>query len=38
VLKDDPRARPDMSRQEIVDRLGWFSELGVAVLGKSIWF
>lgn len=26
---DDPRARPGMTRQEIIDRLCWFKELGV---------
>ena len=26
---DDPRARPGMTKQEIIDRLGWFKTLGV---------
>src|SRR3546814_11652098 len=26
---DDPRARPCMTRQEIIDRLGWFAQPGV---------
>jgi probable F420-dependent oxidoreductase len=26
---DDPRARPGMTKQEIIDRLCWFKELGV---------
>jgi hypothetical protein len=29
IVQDDPLARPGMSEQEIVDRLGWFGELGV---------
>jgi probable F420-dependent oxidoreductase len=29
VMQDDPRARPGMTKQEIIDRLGWFQELGV---------
>src|SRR3546814_3485372 len=29
AVHDDPRARPGMTRQEIIDRLGWFAELGV---------
>lgn len=31
TVRDDPRARPGMSKQEIIDRLGWFSELGVTM-------
>jgi probable F420-dependent oxidoreductase len=29
AVVDDPRARPGMTKQEIVDRLSWFKELGV---------
>ena len=29
AVVDDPDARPGQSKQEIIDRLGWFSELGV---------
>jgi len=29
VAQDDPEARPGMSRDQIIDRLGWFAELGV---------
>jgi probable F420-dependent oxidoreductase len=29
VVVDDPYARPGMPAQEIIDRLGWFKELGV---------
>ncbi len=28
-VQDDPTARPGMTRQEIIDRLMWFAELGV---------
>ena len=31
AVRDDPDARPDMSAQEIIDRLGWLSEQGVTV-------
>jgi hypothetical protein len=31
VVQDDPRARPGMTKQEIIDRLGWFGELGVTL-------
>lgn len=33
---DDPKARPGQSRQEIVDRLGWFAELGVTMSAVPI--
>lgn len=33
---DDPDARPGMSAQEIVDRLGWFKELGVTMSSVPI--
>jgi probable F420-dependent oxidoreductase len=36
AVRDDPRARPGMTRQEIVDRLGWFSELGVTMSSVPI--
>jgi probable F420-dependent oxidoreductase len=29
VVQDDPRARPGMTKQEIIDRLWWLKELGV---------
>jgi probable F420-dependent oxidoreductase len=28
---DDPKVRPGMSEQEIVDRLGWFKQIGVTM-------
>ncbi len=33
---DDPRARPGMTLQEIVDRLSWFAELGVTMSSVPI--
>jgi probable F420-dependent oxidoreductase len=36
VVQDDPKARPGMTRQEIVDRLGWFKELGVTMSAVPI--
>jgi probable F420-dependent oxidoreductase len=36
VVQDDPKARPGMSAAEIVDRLGWFKELGVTMSGVPI--
>jgi probable F420-dependent oxidoreductase len=33
---DDPHARADMNVQEIVDRLGWFKELGVTTSAVPI--
>jgi probable F420-dependent oxidoreductase len=36
VVQDDPNARPGMSAQEIVDRLGWFKELGVTMSSVPI--
>jgi probable F420-dependent oxidoreductase len=35
VLKD-PNARPGMSREELIDRLGWFKELGVTMSSVPI--
>ena len=29
VVLDDPKARPGQTRQELIDRLGWFRSLGV---------
>lgn len=29
VPQEDPKARPGMTKQEIIDRLSWFAELGV---------
>ena len=36
VVQDDPHARPGMSKQEIIDRLGWFTELGVTMSSVPI--
>jgi probable F420-dependent oxidoreductase len=36
VVRDDPKARPGMSAQEIVDRLGWFKTLGVTMSSVPI--
>jgi probable F420-dependent oxidoreductase len=36
VAQEDPRARPGMTKQEIVDRLGWFAELGVTISSVPI--
>lgn len=36
VVQDDPKARPGMTRQEIVDRLSWFKELGVTMSAVPI--
>jgi probable F420-dependent oxidoreductase len=33
---DDPKARPGMPAQEIIDRLGWFKELGVTMSSVPI--
>jgi probable F420-dependent oxidoreductase len=33
---DDPKARPGMSAQEIVDRLGWLKQLGVTMSSVPI--
>jgi probable F420-dependent oxidoreductase len=33
---DDPTQQPGMSAQEIIDQLGWFSELGVTMTGVPI--
>jgi probable F420-dependent oxidoreductase len=33
---DDPAQRPGMSADQIIDQLGWFSELGVTVTGVPI--
>ena len=32
----DPKARPGMTRQEIIDRLGWLGELGVTMSSVPI--
>lgn len=32
----DPRARPGMTKSEIVDRLSWFKELGVTMSSVPI--
>lgn len=36
VVQDDPKARPGMSQQEILDRLGWFKQIGVTMTGVPI--
>jgi probable F420-dependent oxidoreductase len=36
VVLDDPKARPGKSAQEIIDRLNWFSELGVTTSSVPI--
>lgn len=36
VVLDDPKARPGMTKQEIIDRLSWFKELGVTWSSVSI--
>lgn len=36
AVLDDPKARPGMTGQEIVDRLGWFKTLGVTMSGIPI--
>ena len=33
---DDPKARPGQTRQEIIDRLGWFKDMGVTWSGIPI--
>jgi len=36
VVQEDPKARPGMTKQEIIDRLSWFKELGVTMSGVPI--
>lgn len=36
VVRNDPRARAGMTKQEIIDRLGWFRELGVTMSSVPI--
>lgn len=36
VVIDDPKARPGLSRQEIIDRLGWLKGLGVTMSSVPI--
>ncbi|MCW2554151.1 MAG: class F420-dependent oxidoreductase [Mycobacterium sp.] len=36
VVVDDPTQRPGMGAQEIIDRLGWFAQLGVTVSSVPI--
>ena len=36
AVLDDPRARPGMTKAEIVDRLSWFKELGVTMSSVPI--
>lgn len=33
---DDPRARAGMTAPEIIDRLGWFAELGITMSSVPI--
>ena len=33
---EDPNARPGMPAQEIIDRLGWFKDLGVTMSSVPI--
>jgi probable F420-dependent oxidoreductase len=35
-VNDDPHARPGMTKAQIVDRLGWFKELGVTMSSVPI--
>jgi probable F420-dependent oxidoreductase len=36
AVQEDPKARPGMTKQEIIDRLGWFKELGVTMSSVPI--
>lgn len=36
VVIDDPKARPGQTRQEIIDRLSWFKDMGVTWSGIPI--
>ena len=36
VVVDDPTARPGQTKQEIIDRLGWFNQLGITCSGVPI--
>lgn len=36
VAQKDPRARAGMTKQEIIDRLGWFADLGVTMSSVPI--
>lgn len=36
VVVDDPKAQPGQTKQEIIDRLGWFSQLGVTMSSVPI--
>ncbi|OHV39059.1 MULTISPECIES: TIGR03619 family F420-dependent LLM class oxidoreductase [Pseudofrankia] len=36
AVNEDPNARPGMPKQEIIDRLGWFEELGVTMSSVPI--
>ena len=36
AVQEDSKARPGMTRQQIIDRLGWFKELGVTVSSVPI--
>jgi hypothetical protein len=36
VVQKDQGARPGMSKSEIIDRLGWFAELGVTISSVPI--
>jgi probable F420-dependent oxidoreductase len=36
VVQEDPRLHPGMTKEEIIDRLGWFAELGVTISSVPI--
>ncbi|MBW8785376.1 MAG: TIGR03619 family F420-dependent LLM class oxidoreductase [Novosphingobium sp.] len=36
VVLDDPKVRPGMTKNEIIDRLGWFKTLGVTMSGLPV--
>jgi probable F420-dependent oxidoreductase len=36
TVNEDPRARPGMTKTEIIDRLGWFKQLGVTLSSVPI--
>jgi probable F420-dependent oxidoreductase len=36
VVQEDPHARPGMSKEEIIDRLGWFKDLGITMSSVPI--
>lgn len=36
VKAEDPKARPGMSKEEVIDRLGWMAGLGVTLTSLPI--